>query len=295
MAFITKIAAPQGTHKVFVADNCTHFTTTWEWEERRELSSGFVLCWYSSVNTSLVFSSLSSQSLRVVSLKMSKYFFNAICVGVALFVGIANCREIITKQSDLLDAVPINNDPMIGVLSLEQSYYLDGKFPGAYASYIAASYVKFVEGGGARVVPIWWVQHHLEVMAGCAAIISIDSTWTLYCSGVFVGHVRCSIKRLQMSGPGLLPSYFHIKNTTNWFEFLVSKISVISSWLALFLPTLVLTNQLSVWVAVQSFVRCEWRGKTMVEVHRNTKSETNRDKEVLNRPALVGIYEFVWN
>lgn len=80
---------------------------------------------------------------------MPKFFFVTAICGLA---ALANCREIVSKQ---IDAVPINDEPMIGVLSLEQSYYLDGKYPGAYNSYIAASYVKFVEGGGARVVPIW--------------------------------------------------------------------------------------------------------------------------------------------
>ncbi|XP_053606829.1 gamma-glutamyl hydrolase-like [Plodia interpunctella] len=49
----------------------------------------------------------------------------------------------------------VNNRPIIGVLSQEQSYYLHGKYPDEnYTSYIAASYVKDVEAAGARVVPI---------------------------------------------------------------------------------------------------------------------------------------------
>lgn len=59
----------------------------------------------------------------------------------------------------LLDRVKpppgLNDRPIIGVLALDISYHLDGKWPGEFMSYIAASYVKFVEGGGARVVPIW--------------------------------------------------------------------------------------------------------------------------------------------
>lgn len=47
------------------------------------------------------------------------------------------------------------NTPIIGVLAQEISWHLDQKWPGVYESYIAASYVKFVEGGGARAVPIW--------------------------------------------------------------------------------------------------------------------------------------------
>ena len=48
-----------------------------------------------------------------------------------------------------------NNAPIIGVLAQEISYHLNSKFPGEFKSMIAASYVKFIEGGGARVVPIW--------------------------------------------------------------------------------------------------------------------------------------------
>ncbi|XP_013190722.2 gamma-glutamyl hydrolase [Amyelois transitella] len=54
------------------------------------------------------------------------------------------------------EELPIVNDrPIIGVLSQEQSFYLHGKYPEEnYTSYIAASYVKDVEAAGARVVPI---------------------------------------------------------------------------------------------------------------------------------------------
>ncbi|XP_055324546.1 gamma-glutamyl hydrolase-like [Sitodiplosis mosellana] len=45
--------------------------------------------------------------------------------------------------------------PIIGVLAQEISWRLDQIWPGVYESYIAASYIKFVEGGGARTVPIW--------------------------------------------------------------------------------------------------------------------------------------------
>lgn len=69
--------------------------------------------------------------------------------------GIANGKAVLIRSDDLFDAVAINDSPLIGVLSQEISYYLDGKYPDQYNSYIAASYVKFLEGGGARVVPIW--------------------------------------------------------------------------------------------------------------------------------------------
>uniref|UniRef100_A0A7G3ACW2 folate gamma-glutamyl hydrolase n=1 Tax=Lutzomyia longipalpis TaxID=7200 RepID=A0A7G3ACW2_LUTLO len=48
-----------------------------------------------------------------------------------------------------------NENPIIGILAQEMSYSLENRYPGMYKSFIAASYVKFVEGGGARVVPIW--------------------------------------------------------------------------------------------------------------------------------------------
>ncbi|CAK1556228.1 unnamed protein product [Leptosia nina] len=49
----------------------------------------------------------------------------------------------------------INERPIIGVLSQEQSRYLHSKFPEEnYTSYIATSYVDDIEKSGARVVPI---------------------------------------------------------------------------------------------------------------------------------------------
>lgn len=47
------------------------------------------------------------------------------------------------------------NTPIVGVLAQEIAWHLNQHWPGAYESYIAASYIKFVEGGGARAVPIW--------------------------------------------------------------------------------------------------------------------------------------------
>ncbi|XP_026481381.1 gamma-glutamyl hydrolase-like [Ctenocephalides felis] len=56
-------------------------------------------------------------------------------------------------------AVPIveevNETPVVGILTQEIAYSLNQQYPDQFKSYIAASYVKFVEGGGARVVPIW--------------------------------------------------------------------------------------------------------------------------------------------
>lgn len=92
---------------------------------------------------------------------MFKILFVILCI--SFFV---NCREIISSEQyfNLVDqnALPIektdktlNNEPIIGVLSQEVSWHLNRKWPGMYTSYIAASYVKFVEGAGGRAVPIW--------------------------------------------------------------------------------------------------------------------------------------------
>lgn len=48
-----------------------------------------------------------------------------------------------------------NSRPKIGILAQEISYHLNRRFPDTYESYIAASYVKYVEGAGALPIPIW--------------------------------------------------------------------------------------------------------------------------------------------
>lgn len=57
---------------------------------------------------------------------------------------------LVRKQDEQL-----NDTPTIGVLAQEISYHLNSKWPGAFKSMIAASYVKFIEGAGGRVVPLW--------------------------------------------------------------------------------------------------------------------------------------------
>lgn len=73
------------------------------------------------------------------------------CAVLTPFIGEATAKTVITKSID----PPLNDAPIVGVLSQEISYHLNGKWPGAFKSYIAASYVKFIEGGGGRVVPLW--------------------------------------------------------------------------------------------------------------------------------------------
>lgn len=61
----------------------------------------------------------------------------------------------LTIISGLVPGFEANDRPIIGVLVQEISQVFDMMYPGQYDTYIAASYVKWVESGGARVVPIW--------------------------------------------------------------------------------------------------------------------------------------------
>lgn len=71
----------------------------------------------------------------------------------ALLIGEVKAKTLITKYID--NEMVLNDAPIVGILSQEISYHLNGKWPGEFKSYIAASYVKFIEGGGGRVVPLW--------------------------------------------------------------------------------------------------------------------------------------------
>lgn len=71
-----------------------------------------------------------------------------------LIINHAYCQQVIDSRQYTTEPT-LNNAPIIGILAQEMSYHLNTKWPGVYNSYIAASYVKFVEGGGARAVPIW--------------------------------------------------------------------------------------------------------------------------------------------
>lgn len=65
-----------------------------------------------------------------------------------------NSVELIPLQWDNNQKIQ-NNAPIIGIVAQETSWEVNHVWPDTYNSYIAASYIKFVEGGGARAVPIW--------------------------------------------------------------------------------------------------------------------------------------------
>ncbi|XP_059054011.1 gamma-glutamyl hydrolase A-like [Achroia grisella] len=82
--------------------------------------------------------------LALVTMKLALLF---------IVVYFFHCKgAVVTKNEEQL---VINNRPIIGVLSQEQSYHLQEKYSeDNYTSYIAASYVKAIESAGGRVVPI---------------------------------------------------------------------------------------------------------------------------------------------
>lgn len=80
---------------------------------------------------------------------------STVLVVLSLLVTLTNGATIISAEESASLRAPLNEEPVIGVLAQEMSYSLAAKYEEDYESYIAASYVKFVEGAGARVVPIW--------------------------------------------------------------------------------------------------------------------------------------------
>ncbi|KFB47116.1 AGAP006670-PA-like protein [Anopheles sinensis] len=80
-----------------------------------------------------------------------------LAVVLLLVTGPGQAKRLIDSQErSLFDAAVVNDQPVVGILSQELSYLMTQNYgDDGYDSYIAASYVKFVEGAGARVVPIW--------------------------------------------------------------------------------------------------------------------------------------------
>lgn len=78
-----------------------------------------------------------------------KFVYN--CITLTIFVN--NIRSHARNDDNFSSQV--NHDPIIGIMAIDMSYYIQSKYTEQYYSFIAASYVKFVEGGGARVVPVW--------------------------------------------------------------------------------------------------------------------------------------------
>lgn len=78
-----------------------------------------------------------------------------VLLAVLSLVDKAYGATVISAEEPMRQQWELNEEPVIGILAQEMSYSLAAKYDEDYESYIAASYVKFVEGAGARVVPIW--------------------------------------------------------------------------------------------------------------------------------------------
>ncbi|XP_061402619.1 gamma-glutamyl hydrolase [Musca vetustissima] len=82
-------------------------------------------------------------------------------VCISLLPTLITGRLIKYTNRDINDSPLVNLDnenatPIVGILSQEVSQFVLRNYPNStFSSYIAASYVKFVEGAGGRVVPIW--------------------------------------------------------------------------------------------------------------------------------------------
>ncbi|XP_023297410.2 gamma-glutamyl hydrolase [Lucilia cuprina] len=78
---------------------------------------------------------------------------------IFFYTNVVSAGKIKYMDSNDNPAVNIDNEnptPIVGVLTQEVSQLILRKYPNNnYTSYIAASYVKYVEGAGGRVVPIW--------------------------------------------------------------------------------------------------------------------------------------------
>lgn len=145
--------APGGTKlKVFNFSKLTHLKVHL-WRHISSTLSITSLC----VHLRSVFSCISSKIHLSQSCLIEIMSKSSIILLSLVILKLAAARSIISKNVNIFSTPSLNNEPIIGILSEEMSYYLASKFPNEYHSYIAASYVKFVEGGGARVVPIWWV------------------------------------------------------------------------------------------------------------------------------------------
>lgn len=109
---------------------------------------------------SVIFSDTnSSTSVTATTVLTALSILSAINGSVARVGG----RQLASRYFDINDDVTVNVNaentrPIIGILTQEISNFVRRNYPDKeYSSYIAASYVKFVEGAGGRVVPIWWV------------------------------------------------------------------------------------------------------------------------------------------
>ncbi|XP_055535695.1 gamma-glutamyl hydrolase-like isoform X2 [Wyeomyia smithii] len=136
-------------------------------------------------------------------------------------------NKAIVETATIIDSgeravkVRLNEEPVIGILAQEMSYSLAAKYEEDFESYIAASYVKFIEGAGARAVPIWinkprsYYEGILPLLNG--VLLPGGSTWFNQSNGYADAgrHIYDIATQLNYDG-----SYFPIWGTCLGFELL---------------------------------------------------------------------------
>ncbi|XP_053674477.1 gamma-glutamyl hydrolase-like [Anopheles nili] len=153
-----------------------------------------------------------------------KQTVTVLCVTVVLLLlGSGEAKQLIESQERTVwSTPPINDVPVVGILSQELSYLMTQNYGDeGYDSYIAASYVKFVEGAGARVVPIWIDQpaeYYENIMANLnGVLLPGGATWFNQSNGYADAgrHIYDIAMRLNDNG-----EYFPVWGTCLGFELL---------------------------------------------------------------------------
>ncbi|XP_055630730.1 gamma-glutamyl hydrolase-like isoform X2 [Toxorhynchites rutilus septentrionalis] len=140
---------------------------------------------------------------------------------LACIVVIAKSATLISSGEQSKPIHHLNEEPIIGVLAQEMSYSLANKYGDNFESYIAASYVKFIEGAGARVVPIWINQprdYYADILPKLNGVLFPGgSTWFNQTQGYADAGYHIYEEAIKINEQG---SYFPLWGTCLGFELL---------------------------------------------------------------------------
>jgi len=150
-------------------------------------------------------------------------------LGFVLFFGRVESMVVIEADtggwpSDITSRVEYNDRPIIGVLSQEMDDWIEENLPTKfenYTSYIASSYIKWVEAGGARVAPVIIgksKEYYEQLFSGLNGLLIPGGSAPLVGEGgyAWVGELFFDMaKKAKDSG-----DHFPIWGTCNGFELL---------------------------------------------------------------------------
>uniref|UniRef100_A0A182PMI1 folate gamma-glutamyl hydrolase n=1 Tax=Anopheles epiroticus TaxID=199890 RepID=A0A182PMI1_9DIPT len=148
---------------------------------------------------------------------------NVLLCLVGLLVGSGQGKHVIERQERAVPySATVNDQPVVGILSQELSYLMTQNYgDDGYDSYIAASYVKFVEGAGARVVPIWInqpVEYYETIMSSLnGVLLPGGATWFNQSNGYAEAGRHIYDIAMQYNDNG---DYFPVWGTCLGFELL---------------------------------------------------------------------------